>query len=150
LETKSNIGGELGSRKRKSNRHSTQRGFRYPQPELVLKGATTYTGKVTDTAHGTIRSVEYALQHLEEVAETLARNITDTRKRLADTQAQVNAAFEYAERLAELAKRQQKIEDELDLTKNQASAQLGTGSAGEVATAETDADSLKEDHGGGW
>ena len=54
------------------------------------------------------------------MAETLARNIADTRKRLADTQAQVDAPFEYAERLAELVQRQQEIEDELDLTKNQA------------------------------
>jgi len=37
-----------------------------------------------------------------------------------DTQAQVEAPFEYAERLAALARRQQEIEDELDLTKSQA------------------------------
>jgi hypothetical protein len=115
-------------------------------PEILLRGATTYTAKVTDTAHGTIRSVEHTIQHLEEVAETLARNLADTRKRLADTQAQVNAPFEYGERLAELVQRQQQIEDELDLTKNQASAQLGTESAKETLTAEPDADSLKEDY----
>jgi ABC-type transporter Mla subunit MlaD len=118
-------------------------------PEILLRGATTYTAKVTDTAHGTIRSVEHTIQHLEEVAETLPRNLADTRKRLGDTQAQVNTPFEYAERLADLVQRQQQIEDELDLTKNQASAQLGTGSAGETPTAETDADSLKEDYDGG-
>jgi hypothetical protein len=60
-------------------------------PEIVLKGSTTYTAKTTDTAHGTIRSVEHMIQHLEEIEETLARNIADARKRLADTQAQVNA-----------------------------------------------------------
>jgi N12 class adenine-specific DNA methylase len=118
--------------------------------EILLRAATTYTAKATDTAHGTIRSVEHTLQHLEEVAETLARNLTDTRKRLADTQAQVSTPFEYAERLADLVQRQQAIEDELDLTKNQASAQLGTGAAGETPTAETDADSLKEDYVGRW
>jgi TolA-binding protein len=93
-------------------------------PEIVLRGATSYTAKVTDTAHGTIRSVEYAIQHLEEVAETLTRNIADTRKRLSDTQAQAECSFEYAERLAELAKRQQEIEAELDLNANQGSGQL--------------------------
>jgi hypothetical protein len=117
--------------------------------EILLRAAT-YPAKVTDTAHGTIRSVEHTIQHLEEVAETLARNLADTRKRLADTQAQVNAPFEYGARLAELVQRQQQIEDELDLTKNQASAQLGTGSAGEAATVETDADSPKEDYAGRW
>jgi len=94
-------------------------------PEIVLKAATTYPAKVTDTAHGTIRSVEHTIQHLEEVAETLTRNIADTRKRLADSQAQMDAPFEYAERLSALASRQQEIEDELDLTKNQCSARLG-------------------------
>ena len=102
-------------------------------PEIVLKGATTYTAKVTDSALGTIRSVEHTIQHLEDVAENLTRTITDSRKRLADTQAQVNTPFEYAERLAELVQRQQEIEDELDLTKNQAPSQC------EPASGETDA-----------
>ena len=119
-------------------------------PEILLRATTTYPAKVTDTAHGTIRSVEHTIQHLEEVAETLARNLADTRKRLADTQAQVNAPFEYGARLAELVQRQQQNEDELDLTKNQASAQLGTGSVGEAPSAEPDTDSLKEDYVGGW
>ena len=57
--------------------------------------------------------------------ETLPRNITDTRKCLFDTQAQVDALLKYAVRLAELVKRQQQFEDEIDLTKNQSSAQLG-------------------------
>ncbi len=93
-------------------------------PEIVLKGATTYPAKVTDTAHGTIRSVEYTLQHLEDVAEALTRNIADTRKRLSDTQAQLGVPFEYAERLMDLVQRQREIEDELDLTKSQASSQV--------------------------
>jgi len=93
-------------------------------PEIVLKGATTYTAKVTDTAPGTIRSVEHTIQHLEDVAETLAGNIADRRKRLADSQAQVDAPFEYAARLTSLVQRQQEIEGELDLTKNQAPSRL--------------------------
>jgi len=93
-------------------------------PEVVLKGATTYTAKVTDTALGTIRSVEHTIQHLEELAGNLVQSIADTRKRLADTQAQVDSPFEYAERLSSLVCRQQEIEDELDLTKGQAPSQL--------------------------
>lgn len=119
-------------------------------PEIVLKGSTTYTAKVTDTAHGTIRSVEHLIQHLEEVAETLVRNLADARKRLADTQAQVNAPFEYAQRLAELVQRQQQIEDELDLTKNQTSAQLAADCPNDLPAVEPDADSLKEDWTGAW
>ena len=119
-------------------------------PEIVLKGATTYTAKVTDTAHGTIRSVEHTLQHLEEVVENLARGIADARKRLADNQAQVNTPFEYAERLAELVQRQQEIEDELDLTKNQASAQFDVELSNEPPTVEPNPDGLKEECNARW
>jgi hypothetical protein len=93
--------------------------------------------------------VEHTLQHLEEVVENLARGIADARKRLADNQAQVNTPFEYAERLAELVRRQQEIEDELDLTKNQGSAQLGDDPTQETPAAAPDADCLKEDYDGG-
>ena len=107
-------------------------------PEIVLRGATAYQAKITDTAHGTIRSVEYVIQHLEETLETLTRNLADTRKRLGETQAQADAPFEYAGRLAELVQRQRQIEDELDLTKNQASAQLDANSNSESPVAEAD------------
>ena len=117
-------------------------------PEILLRATTTYPAKVTDTAHGTIRSVEHTIQHLEEVAETLSRNIADAHKRLADTQAQADAPFEYAGRLAELVQRQQEIEDELDLTKNQASSQLGDDTSNEPAAIECDSDTLKKEHDG--
>jgi hypothetical protein len=93
-------------------------------PEIVIKGAGAYTAKVTDTALGTIRSVEHTLQHLDETAANLASNITDTRKRLTDTRAQIETPFEYTERLAFLTRRQQEIEDEFDLTKSQAPSGL--------------------------
>jgi hypothetical protein len=54
-------------------------------PEIILKGATTYLAKVTDTAHATIRSAEHTLQHLDDVADQLARTIADMRRRRADT-----------------------------------------------------------------
>jgi uncharacterized coiled-coil protein SlyX len=116
-------------------------------PEIVIKGTTAYTAKITDTAHGTIRSVEYVIQHLEEVAETLTRNLAETRKRLADTQAQVVAPFEYAAKLASLVQRQQEIEDALDLTKNQAPAQLAAEASDETngATGESTAGDADEE-----
>ena len=75
-------------------------------------------------SHGTIRSVEHTIQHLEDLAANLEQSITDTRKRLTDTQTQVETPFEYAEKLTSLVQRQQEIEDALDLTKHQASGQL--------------------------
>jgi ABC-type transporter Mla subunit MlaD len=118
-------------------------------PEIVLKGATTYTAKVTDTAHGTIRSLEHTIQHLDKIVENLMRGIADARKRLADNQAQVNTPFGYAERLSELVRRQQEIEDEPDLTKNQASAQLSADTSEPLSVAEPDANSLQETYDGG-
>jgi len=93
-------------------------------PEILLKGASTYAAKVSDSAFGTIRSVEHAIHHLDEVAGNLVQGIADTRKRLADTQAQVEAPFEYAERLGFLTRRQREIEEQLDLTKGQAPSRL--------------------------
>ena len=95
-------------------------------PEILLKGAATHTAKVGSTALGTIRSVEYVLQNLDETIANLAQQIGSTQKRLADLTAQAAQPFEYEERLATLTQRQQEIEDALDLTKNQASAQFGT------------------------
>jgi len=64
-----------------------------------------------------------------------------------DTQAQAEAPFEYAERLASLARRQQEIEDELDLSKSQAPSGLD-GKADE-ATSERDAPDTPEPEGSG-
>jgi len=93
-------------------------------PEILLKGAGTYTANISDSALGTIRSVEHAVQHLDEVAGNLVQSMADTRKRLAETVAQLDAPFEYAEPLARLSQRQQEIEQQLDLTKSQAPSQL--------------------------
>jgi prefoldin subunit 5 len=106
-------------------------------PEIVIKGATTYVAKATDTALGTIRSVEHAIQHLDDLATSLARNIADVRKRLADSREQADAPFEYAQRLATLVGRQQEIEDALDLTKGQAVASLPSQPDAGEASAET-------------
>jgi len=95
-------------------------------PAVVIKGASSYEAKITETAHGTMRSIEYAVQNFEEVANGLEQDIKDTRKRIADLTIQCGQPFEYSERLTKLVSRQQEIADALDLTKNQASGQLGS------------------------
>ena len=50
--------------------------------------------------------------------------------------------------LAVLVQRQQQIEDEVDVTKKQTSAQLGADTPKEQPLAEPDPDSLKESYGG--
>lgn len=98
-------------------------------PEILIKGAGYYTASVSDSALGTVRSLEHTIQTLEETAVNLASQIKDTQKRIAEVTAQCGQAFEYADRLAALVQRQQEIADALDLTRNQASSQLETAPA---------------------
>ena len=108
--------------------------------DIVLKGAGTHIAKVGTTALGTMRSVEYALQSLEESAATTELRIAETRKRIEDLKVQTEHPFEYEEKLANLSRRQDEIEDELDLTKNQASAQLDDPSGEDDAVGESPAE----------
>ncbi len=119
-------------------------------PEVVIRGAGTYTGKVTDTALGTMRSIEHVIQNLDETANDVASNIANTLKRIADLAAQTDQPFEYEERLSTLIRRQQEIADALDLTKNQASAQLEADSPKDSPVAESEAATLKEEWDGEW
>ncbi len=119
-------------------------------PEVVLKGAAMHTAKAANTALGTIRSVEYAIQNLDEVASDVAKNIADAGKRVTDLTAQTGQPFEYGERLTALTLRQQEIADALDLTKNQASGQLEAEAPQEPSPAEGESDSLKEDYDEEW
>ena len=88
--------------------------------ELVLRGKNSYSARVTDTAHGTIRSLEATVQGFEERATKLETDIADTQKRAKELEAKVGASFEHEKRYHELVERQQQIEERLDLTKNQA------------------------------
>lgn len=95
-------------------------------PPVLLKGAFTHEAKISDSAHGTMRSIEYAVQNMEEVLLAQDKEIVETRKRISDLTDQGERSFDYADRLAELVKRQQEISDALDLTKNQAASQLAS------------------------
>ena len=92
--------------------------------ELVLRGKNSYSTRITDTALGTIRSLESTVQGFEERAARLESDIKDSQKRGIELEAKVGAPFEKEERYHHLAKRQSEIEDQLDLTKNQAPNQL--------------------------
>jgi len=92
--------------------------------ELVLRGKNSYSTRVTDTALGTIRSLESVVQGFEERAGRLDADIKDSQKRGVELEAKVGAPFEKEERYHHLARRQSEIEEQLDLTKNQAPNQL--------------------------
>jgi len=91
--------------------------------ELVVRGRNSYSSRVTDTALGTIRSLESEVQSFEERATRLEADIKDAQKRAAELETKVGAPFEKEERYHHLVKRQSEIEDQLDLAKNQAPVQ---------------------------
>jgi N12 class adenine-specific DNA methylase/adenine-specific DNA methylase len=104
--------------------------------DIVLRGAGTYTAKVGATALGTMRSVEYVLQNLDETTATVEQRIAETRKRIGDLQIQGEQPFEYEEKLSALSCRLAEIVDALDLNKSQASAQLDASAENADAEAE--------------
>ena len=97
--------------------------------ELVLRGQNSYSARVTDTALGTIRSLESEIQGFEERAGRLEGDIKDSHKRAVELETKVGVPFEKEERYHHLVKRQSEIEEQLDLTKNQAPSQVETVAA---------------------
>jgi N12 class adenine-specific DNA methylase len=100
--------------------------------ELVLHGKNSYHARVTDTALGTIRSLESIVQGFEEHATRLESDIRDSQKRAVELEAKVGAPFEHEKRYHHLAERQSEIEEKLDLTKNQAPSQIETAADDEI------------------
>ena len=114
------------------------------EADLVLRGKNSYAAKVTDTALGTIRSLEATVQGFEERGLKLETTISDAQKRAKELEGKVGAPFDREERYQTLLRRQDEIEEKLDLTKNQASNQLDAKGAETNATAEKpDEDSVK-------
>jgi hypothetical protein len=92
--------------------------------EVVLRGHNSYGARVTDTALGTIRSLEATVQGFEERAARLETDIADAQKRGKELETKVGAPFEHEKRYQELCHRQSEIEEKLDLTKSQAPSQV--------------------------
>jgi N12 class adenine-specific DNA methylase/phospholipid N-methyltransferase len=99
--------------------------------EIVVRGKNTYAARVTDTALGTIRSLEATVQGFEERATKLETDIADAQKRTKELETKVGAPFEKEEHYQHLCRRQSEIEEQLDLTKNQAPSQAEAESADE-------------------
>ena len=91
--------------------------------DIILRGKNSYNARVTDTALGTIRSLEATVQGFEERVVRLEADIKDSQKRAGELEAKVGTPFEKEERYHQLVTRQSEIEDKLDLTKNQAPVQ---------------------------
>ena len=101
--------------------------------EVVVRGKNSYGARVTDTALGTIRSLEASVQGFEERATKLETDISDAHKRGKELETKIGAPFEHEERFQRLSRRQDEIEEKLDLTKNQAPGQVDADSPDENA-----------------
>jgi hypothetical protein len=99
--------------------------------EMVVRGQNSYGARITDTALGTVRSLEATVHGFDERAERLALDINDANKRVKELGEKVGAKFEREERFQELTRRQSEIEEKLDLTKNQAPSQVEADSTDE-------------------
>lgn len=96
--------------------------------EMIVRGNHSYAARVTDTAQGTIRSLEANVHGFEERASKLEYDIADATKRAKELETKVGAHFEREERYQQLTCRQSEMEEKLDLTKNQAPSQVETAS----------------------
>ena len=100
--------------------------------EMVVRGQNSYSARVTDTALGTIRSLEATVQGFDGRAERLALDLTDAHKRVKELGEKVGAKFDREDRFQELTRRQSEIEEKLDLTKNQSPSQVEAADGTEV------------------
>jgi hypothetical protein len=94
--------------------------------EVILKGATTYAAKVSENPLGTISSMEHVVRSLDEYVADREKELVETKQRVSDLRPHLTKPFEHEEKLQELVCRQSEIVKAFDLTKSQASHQLGT------------------------
>jgi len=92
--------------------------------EIVLKGKNAYIAKISDSALGTISSMEHVVRSLDDQAKEICNTLTATHRRIEELRPHVDKPFDHEVKLQTLVQRQQEIMQALDLNKNQASNQL--------------------------
>ena len=103
----------------------------HPAPRSTLQHhdprAHTYDANVSDNPLGTIASLEHAISSLDERVREREADLKQFHRQSEDLSKQLGQPFEYEENLSTATKRQQGIVAALDITKNQASANVGEG-----------------------
>jgi hypothetical protein len=94
---------------------------------LTIHGKNTYNANISDSALGTIASIEHALEGIEDRLHERESDLNQYRKQSEDLTKQLDHPFEHEEKLASAVSRQQEIVAALDITKNQASAKVDEG-----------------------
>jgi phage shock protein A len=111
--------------------------------ETVAKGSFQYSAHVSDTAIGTMRSLEYAVQNLEESLQRHRHELADSEKKCREFEAKVGEPFEHEAKLQSLAQRQSELEKALDITKNQAPDSLAADASEDNGENATNGDTTK-------
>jgi hypothetical protein len=106
--------------------------------EFVLKGKNHYALDATETALGTVRSLEYFVQNLADRLTHEQSELANAEKKCAELAPKIGQPFEYEAKLQSLAQRQQQLEDALDITKNQAANSLSTEATGQPTEPESE------------
>jgi hypothetical protein len=91
---------------------------------ILIHGKHSYRANISDSAAGTIASLEHALDSFEDRLRERETDLTQSRRQAADLAKQIDQPFEHEEKLATATNRQQEIVTALDLTKNQASPKV--------------------------
>lgn len=103
--------------------------YRSTLPDKVtLRGASEYVASVSPSPVGTISSLEHAARSVEDQAERPRQELAQTKQNLAELSKLAGNVWEHEEHYRILVKRQTELVDALDITKNQAAAQLATES----------------------
>jgi len=92
--------------------------------EFVLKGKNHYPLDASETALGSVRSLEYFVQHLEDRLAHKEKELAESEKNCAELETKIGLPFEHEAKLQSLTARQKELEDALDITKNQAANSL--------------------------
>src|SRR5579871_4299249 len=89
-------------------------------PTLFLRGTHTYEANLnTESALGTVASIETLLRHLDRFAEEEQAEYERQEKALADYREQLHRPFEQEQQLRELLTKQEEINHKLDLDKSE-------------------------------
>ena len=91
---------------------------------ILIHGKHSYRANISDSAAGTIASLEHALDSFEDRLRERETDLAQSRRQSADLTRQLDQPFEHEEKLATATKRQQEIITALDITKNQASPKI--------------------------
>jgi phage shock protein A len=109
--------------------------------EFVLKGKNHYALDATETSLGTVRSLEYFVQNMEDRLAHKQIELADAEKKHGELETKIGQPFEHEAKLQSLGTRQKELEEALDITKNQAANSLAAEATEQAVEVEPETES---------